>query len=62
MDLQIDTNSKNHIDAIVNKGKEDVWRLTRFMENPSRTKDLNHGIYYSNSITVLIFQGVCGGL
>ena len=24
MDLQIDTSSKNHIDAIVNKGKVDV--------------------------------------
>ena len=34
MDLQIDTNSKNHIDAIVNKGKEDVWRLTRFYGEP----------------------------
>ena len=34
MDLQIDTSSKNHIDAIVNKSKEDVWRLTGFYGEP----------------------------
>ena len=34
MDLQIDTSSKNCIDAIVNKGKEDVWRLTGFYGKP----------------------------
>ena len=30
IDLSIDTFSKNYIDAIINKGKEDSWRFTRF--------------------------------
>lgn len=34
LDLSIDTFSKNHIDAIINKGKEDSWRFTRFYGEP----------------------------
>lgn len=34
IDLQVDTFSKNHIDAIVNKGKEDVCRLIGFYGEP----------------------------
>ena len=34
VDLQVDTSSKNHIDAIVNKGKEDAWRVTGFYGEP----------------------------
>lgn len=30
IDLNIDTFSNTYIDAIINKGKEDEWRLTRF--------------------------------
>ena len=35
MDLQIDTSSKNHIDAIVNKGKRrfESWNLLRQLNN-----------------------------
>ena len=32
LDFLVDTFSPNHIDAIVNKGKEDVWRFTRLGE------------------------------
>ena len=32
--MSIDTFSKNHIDAIINKGKEDSWRFTRFYDDP----------------------------
>ena len=34
IDLSIDTFSKNHIDAIINKGKEDSWRFTGFYGDP----------------------------
>ena len=34
LDLSIDTYSKNHIDAIINKGKEDAWRFTGFYGEP----------------------------
>lgn len=34
IDLSIDTFSKNHIDAIINKGKEDAWRFTSFYGEP----------------------------
>lgn len=33
-DFSIDTYSSNHIDAIVNKGKEDEWRFTGFYGEP----------------------------
>ena len=29
-DLTVDTSSLNHIDAIINKGKEEEWRFTSF--------------------------------
>jgi len=71
MDLQIDTNSKNHINAIVNMGKEDDWRLTQFYGEPITHKIFeswnllrqlnNHGIYYGNSIIILIFHGCVWG-
>ena len=31
VDLQVQTSSKNHIDAIINKGAGGAWRLTGFM-------------------------------
>ena len=34
IDLSIDTFSKNYIDAIINKGKEDSWRFTGFYGDP----------------------------
>lgn len=34
VDFAVDTYSPNHIDAIVNKGKEDEWRFTRFYREP----------------------------
>ena len=33
-DFSVDTFSSNHIDAIVNKGKEDAWRFTGFYGEP----------------------------
>ena len=33
-DFSIDTYSPNHIDAIVNKGREDKWRFTGFYGEP----------------------------
>ena len=30
VDFSVDTYSPNHIDAIINKGKEDEWRFTGF--------------------------------
>lgn len=38
MDLQVDTSSKNHINAIVNKGKEDAWRIIGFYGEPTTHK------------------------
>ena len=40
-DFSIDTYSSNHIDAIVNKGKEDEWRFTGFMMSQTQTIALN---------------------
>ena len=34
IDLDVDTYLKNYIDAIVNKGKEDAWRLIGFYGEP----------------------------
>ena len=34
IDLSIDTFSKNHIDAIINKRKKDSWRFTGFYGDP----------------------------
>ena len=30
IDLSVDTYSPNHIDTIINQGKEDEWRFTEF--------------------------------
>ena len=32
--FEVDTHSLNHIDAIVNKGKENEWRFARFYGEP----------------------------
>ena len=34
MDVNVETFSKNHIDSIINKGKEDAWRFTGFYGEP----------------------------
>ena len=34
VDLQVQTSSKNHIDAIINKGVDGAWRLTGFYGIP----------------------------
>ena len=34
VDLQVQTSSKNHIDAIINKGADGAWRLTGFYGDP----------------------------
>ena len=37
-DFSVDTFSPNHIDAIMNKGKDDAWRFTSFYgESDTRT-------------------------
>ena len=38
LDLSIDTFSKNHIDAIINKGTEEAWRFTGFYREPITQK------------------------
>lgn len=38
IDLNVDAFSKNHIDTIINKGKEDEWRLTGFYGEPMTHK------------------------
>ena len=43
-DFSVDTFSSNHIDAIVNKGKEDAWRFTSFYGEPDRR---NHHISWA---------------
>ena len=35
VDFSVDTYSPNHIDAIINKGKEDEWWFTGFYSEPS---------------------------
>ena len=35
VDFSVDTYSPNHIDAIINKGKEDEWRFTGFYGEPN---------------------------
>ena len=34
IDVNVDNFSKNHIDAIINKGKDDDWRFTSFYGEP----------------------------
>lgn len=34
MELYVESSSPNHIDASINKAKEDVWRFTRFCGAP----------------------------
>jgi len=38
IDLNIETFSKYHIDAIINKGKADAWRMTEFYGEPMTHK------------------------
>ena len=38
VDLQVDSCSPNHIDSIINKGKEEVWRFTGFYGEPMTHK------------------------
>ena len=40
IDVNVDNFSKNHIDAIINKGKDDDWRFTSFYGEP--TTHLRH--------------------
>jgi len=39
VDLQVQTSSKNHIDAIVNKGVDGAWRLMGFYGEPVTQKN-----------------------
>ena len=36
IDVTVETFSKNHIDSIINKGKEDAWRFTGFYREPAK--------------------------
>ena len=40
VDLSVDSFSPNHIDSIISKGKEDVWRFTGFYGEPVTHKRL----------------------
>ena len=40
VDLQVDSCSPNHIDSIINKGKEEVWRFIGFYGEPMTHKQI----------------------
>lgn len=42
----MDSSSFNHIDVIINKGKEDSWRFTDIYGLPSLAENLRLEIYY----------------
>ena len=44
VDFSVDTYSPNHIDVIVNKGKEDEWRFTSFYGEPEA---VNHQVAWA---------------
>ncbi|XP_030958962.1 uncharacterized protein LOC115980904 [Quercus lobata] len=41
VDLSVDSSSPNHIDSIINKGKEEVWRFTGFYGEPVTHKRMD---------------------
>ena len=41
VDLSVDSFSPNHIDSIINKGKEEVWRFTGFYGEPVTHKRMD---------------------
>ena len=44
--LEVEKYSKNYIDTVINKGKENAWRFTGFMENWTPLRDMKHGSSY----------------
>ena len=42
--LEVEKYSKNYIDTIINKGKENAWRFTGFYEEPDTTK--RHEVWF----------------
>lgn len=44
-DLTVDTSSLNHIDAIINKGKEEEWCFTSFMVHRKLINTMNLGAF-----------------
>ena len=42
--LEVEKCSKNYIDTIINKGKENAWRFTGFYEEPDTTK--RHEVWF----------------
>ena len=38
VDVDVETSSLNHIDALINRGKEDGWRFMGFYGDPARQR------------------------
>lgn len=61
VDFSIDTYSPNHIDATVNKGKEDEWKFTGFYREPEA---VNHQVASATLRRLKAkysIQGCCAG-
>ena len=61
IDLDVDTYSKNYIDAIVNKGKEDAWRLTGFYGEPITHKRYESWDLLCNLNNLMKLPWLCAG-
>ena len=46
VDIDVDSASLNHIDAIINKGNEDAWRFTSVYGFQKLVGNLKHGTCY----------------
>ena len=60
-DFSIDIYSSNHIDAIVNKGKEDEWRFTGFYDEPDTNNRLKSLARVRRLKSKLTIPWLCAG-
>ena len=44
LNLSVESSSQNHIDVLINKGRDNVWRFIGFYGAPKTHNKLNHGI------------------
>ena len=60
VDFSVDTYSPNHIDAVINKGQEGVWRFTGFYG--TRNKQPLHllGYFEKTKFKIFITLVMCG--
>lgn len=61
-DLTVDTSSLNHIDAIINKGKEEKWRFTSFYGAPKAHKHYESWSILKNLNQKFSLPWLCGGV